>query len=142
MEQLKRTLQQERTTVLKLTRELEAQEKRSALPPEYKELLEECMKVCLLGKSAKPAKLTKVPEIITEMRVVRRAFTASMNLLQRENERLKYENKRIKESSEKERLTNEQLASKVRDIIQIVQKQGESLKEFAIIFKARSKRRE
>lgn len=149
LEQLKRVLRQEKNSVLRLmeeakTREAEMEEekKKTACPPEYPHLIEECIKICLLGRSAKPVKLETLAEIIPEMRIVRRTLTASMNLLQRENERLKHENKHVKEMAEKEKTTNEHLTNKVREIIRIVQKQGESLKEFVVLIKSFHRRRE
>ena len=139
--QLERALKQEKATVLKLLNESKDKQPKTELPPEFPELIEECMRICLLAKLDKNRKLDSLRDIVNTLRLVRRSISGALNLLKRENERLDCENKRVKEVTEKERVNSERITAKIKEIIRIVQNQGKALKEFVSAFQALQKKR-
>ena len=139
--QLERALKQEKATVLKLLNESKENQPKTGLPPEFPELIEECMRICLLAKLDKDRKLNSLRDIVDTLRLVRRSISGALNLLKRENERLDCENKRMKEATEKERVNSERITAKIKEIIRIVQNQGKALKEFVSAFQALQKKR-
>ena len=135
--ELQRALEAEKKRVIRLLAEKKEKE---GVPPELASLLEECVNICLLAKLDKSQKLTTVPEIVSTLKDVRRGLTGTLNLLKRENERLSYENKRIKELAAKDRKKEEKINAKIRQIILIVQNQGKALKDFVLAFQAIQKK--
>ena len=133
--ELQRALEAEKKRVIRLLAE-----KKEGVPPELASLLEECVNICLLAKLDKSQKLKTVPEIVSTLKDVRRGLTGTLNLLKRENERLSYENKRIKELAAKDRKKEEKINAKIRQIILIVQNQGKALKDFVLAFQAIQKK--
>ena len=98
------------------------------------------MNICLLAKLDKSHKLNSLPEIVSTLKDVRRGLAGTLNLLKRENERLSYENKRIKELATKDKKKEEKINAKIQQIILIVQNQGKALKEFVFAFQAIQKK--
>ena len=135
--ELQRALEAEKKRVIRLLAEKKEKE---GVPPELASLLEECVNICLLAKLDKSQKLKTVPEIVSTLKDVRRGLTGTLNLLKRENERLSYENKRIKELAAKDRKKEEKINAKIRQIILIVQNQGKALKDFVLAFQAIQKK--
>ena len=147
----KQEVEQKKVKVAELQRALEAEKKRvirllaekkekEAAPPGLESLLEECMNICLLAKLDKSHKLNSLPEIVSTLKDVRRGLAGTLNLLKRENERLSYENKRIKELATKDKKKEEKINAKIQQIILIVQNQGKALKEFVFAFQAIQKK--
>ena len=130
----------ERKRLQALEAEKGEKKEKEGVPPELASLLEECVNICLLAKLDKSQKLTTVPEIVSTLKDVRRGLTGTLNLLKRENERLSYENKRIKELAAKDRKKEEKINAKIRQIILIVQNQGKALKDFVLAFQAIQKK--
>ena len=139
--QLERALKQEKATVLQLLKESKENKPKTELPPEFPELIEECMRICLIAKLDKTRKLNSLRDIVNTLRLVRRSISGALNLLKRENERLDCENKRVKEATEKERVNSERITAKIKEIIRIVQNQGKALKEFVSAFQTLQKKR-
>ena len=135
--QLRRSLQSEKQRVMKLLGE---KKEKDALPSALSGLIEECMNICLLAKLDKDTKLKTLPDIVSTLKDVRRGLSGTLNLLKRENERLSYENKRIRELAVKDKKNEERINAKIKQIIVIVQNQGKALKEFVLAFQAIQKK--
>ena len=135
--QLRRSLQSEKQRVMKLLGE---KKEKDALPSALSGLIEECMSICLLAKLDKDTKLKTLPDIVSTLKDVRRGLSGTLNLLKRENERLSYENKRIRELAVKDKKNEERINAKIKQIIVIVQNQGKALKEFVLAFQAIQKK--
>ena len=135
--QLRRSLQSEKQRVMKLLGE---KKEKDTLPSALSGLIEECMNICLLAKLDKDTKLKTLPDIVSTLKDVRRGLSGTLNLLKRENERLSYENKRIRELAVKDKKNEERINAKIKQIIVIVQNQGKALKEFVLAFQAIQKK--
>ena len=129
IKQLKRSLKQEKETNIKMLK------KQSSSPTDIPELLEECVQICQLAKVKDNHKLDSVSDITETLKLVRRGITSMLNLFKRENERLHFENKRLKETTEKNKQNEEKTNKKIKEIIRVIQNQGVALTEFVTAFR-------
>ena len=127
--QLRRSLKQEKETNIKML-------KRKNVESDYSPLIEECMNICQLAKIDKNRKLESISDIVDVLKLVRRGIASMLNLFKRENERLNFENKRLKEISDTNKANEERITKKIKDIIKVVQSQGVALKEFVVAFQS------
>ena len=122
-------MKQEKETNIKMLK------KQSSSPTDIPELLEECVQICQLAKVKDNHKLDSVSDITETLKLVRRGITSMLNLFKRENERLHFENKRLKETTEKNKQNEEKTNKKIKEIIRVIQNQGVALTEFVTAFR-------